>query len=86
MTNGQRDIVRFLNTHPMRKVQLIGENGILIKDKTGKTRDLTINLFGDILEKSPDGKNRVIAVSDLPHNLDELPLYARPESWTKKEE
>lgn len=85
MTNGQKDIVRFLDTnHPVKAVQLIGKSVIRITDETGKTRDLTINIFGDILEKSPDGKNRVIAVSDLPHNLDDLPLYARPESWTLK--
>lgn len=82
MTNGQEDIVRYLNTnHPVDTVQVIGDNVIRIKDETGETKDLTINIFGDILEKTPDGRRRVVAVSDLPHNLDDLPMYARPKTW-----
>lgn len=83
MTNGQNDILRYIESNLMSvKTEEIGESVIRITDDRGGTRDLSINLYGDILEMSPDGRKHVVAVSDLPHNLDDLPLYARPTKWT----
>ena len=83
MTNGQSDIMKYIELHlPGVTTEMIGESAIRITDGSGRTRDLSINLYGDILEKTPDGKTHVVAVSDLPHNLDDLPLYARPTKWT----
>ena len=82
MTIGQSDVLRYIEANlPGMKTEVIGESVIRVTNDTGKTRELSINIFGDILEKSPDGKNLIIAKSDLPHNLDNLPIYARPKTW-----
>lgn len=85
MTIGQADILRYIQTeYPKAKTEIIGESIVKITEN-GKSKDLSMNVFGDILELLPYKKNRVIAVSDLPHNLDSLPLGARPTLWTKKD-
>jgi len=85
MTIAQSDILQFVRSEfPGAKTEEIGESVVRVTDQDGKKTDFSINIFGDILEKSPDGKNLIVAVSDLPHSLDNLPLYARPKTWTKK--
>lgn len=54
MTNEKRELLKFVNQHPEYREEY--ERG-----------NLTVNLFSDILRNKPRG---VIAVSDLPHNLD----------------
>lgn len=85
MTIGQSDVLRYIRTEfPGAKTEEVGESVIRVTDQDGKKTDFSINIFGDILENLPDGSNRIIAVSDLPHNLDKLPIYARAKTWTKK--
>ena len=82
MTIGQSEIMRYVKSNfPEVKTEEIGLSVIRITDDSGKTKDLSINIFGDILEMSPDGMHQIIAKSDLPHNLDNLPIYARPKAW-----
>lgn len=84
MTIGQEDILRFIQSeYPGRKADMIGEGIVQVNDYDGKEIRLTMNIFGDILECLPNGKKRIIAESDLSHNLDKLPLYARVKSWEK---
>jgi hypothetical protein len=85
MTIGQEDILKFVETvYPGTSADIVGESIIRVTDIFGKQTDYTMNIFGDIMEVLPNGKNNIIAVSDLPHNLDKMPLNARPTSWTKK--
>ena len=86
MTIGQSDILRYIETElPGAKTETIGDSVIRVTDRDGKKTDYSINIFGDILEKLPNGENRIVAVSDLPHSLDNLPIHARAKKWTKKE-
>ncbi len=86
MTIGQEDILKYVQTeYPEAKTEIIGKGTIRVTDQDGKKTDLSMNIFGDILQILPYKKNRIIAVSDLPHNLDNLPLGSRPKLWTKKE-
>ena len=82
MTIGQSDVLRYLRTaFPGAKTEEVGESIIRVTDQDGKKTDFSINIYGDILEKKPDGSSLIVAVSDLPHDLDNLPLYARPKTW-----
>ena len=85
MTRGQEDVMRWVRTeYPNASTEEIGEGIIRVTDPDGKQTDYSANIFGDIL-KSVNGKNQIIAVSDLPHNLDQLPMNARPTAWTWEE-
>lgn len=42
---------------------------------------LRLNLYCDILDISKPENERRIALSDLPHTLSNLPLYATAKSW-----
>ena len=82
MTTGQKDILKFLySNYPEIRAEIIGES-IIRATNGNKTTDYTMNIFGDIMEVLPNGKNKIIAVSDLPHNLDKIQTTARPETWT----
>lgn len=84
MTIGQGDILRWIQTEiPNATTETIGDSIIRVTDQEGKQADYSMNVYGDIL-KMEEGKNVIIAVSDLPHSLDRLPMYARPAAWTRK--
>lgn len=80
MTIAQSDIARYIRTQFAGSYHLdtIGDSRIKLTDKTGNTMTFGINIFGDIMDADT---RKIIAVSDLPHNLDLLPLYARPKTW-----
>lgn len=83
MTFGQEDIKRYLESQFIGvTMEAVGDGRIKVTDKTGETMEFGINIFGDILEVKPDGTKKVVAESDLPHNLDKLPTFARPKRWT----
>lgn len=85
MTIGQCDIIRWIQTEiPNATTEIIGDSVVRATDQEGKQTDYSMNIFGDIL-KVEEGKTAIIAVSDLPHSLDRLPMYARPTAWTRKE-
>lgn len=85
MTIGQKDILRYVcDVAKIPGAKIITGDNIIRVEKDGKCTDYTMNVFGDIMEVLPNGKNNIIAVSDLPHNPDKIPLNARPTSWTKK--
>lgn len=85
MNIGQADILRWIQTElPDARTEAVGEGIIRVTDQDGKQTDYSMNIFGDIL-RAEEGKNVIIAVSDLPHSLDRLPMYARPAAWTRKE-
>lgn len=84
MTIGQEDILRYARTeYPGMRTEAIGDGVVSITEPNGNEIHLTMNIFGDILECLPNGKKRVIAESDLPHNLEKIPLNARVKSWKK---
>lgn len=69
MNNAERELLKFVNQHPE------------YREEYGKG-NLTINLFSDIMRKEP---REIIAVSDLPHDLDLIGAkLAR--SWEIKEQ
>lgn len=43
---------------------------------------LSVSLYGDILDTRKNEKERVIAISDLPHDLMELGSSDMPKKWT----
>lgn len=83
MTNGQKIILKFVqdNFIGMRCIPREGTE-VLTIDKHGKRVVLTVNAFGDIMEKTSGGA-KIIAISDVPHDLDELIRnpYVMPTSW-----
>ena len=84
MTIGQKDILRYARTeYPGMRTETIGDGVVSITEPNGNEIHLTMNIFGDILECLPNGKKRVIAESDLPHNLEKIPQNARVKSWKK---
>ena len=83
MTFGQEDVLRYLKTQFVGcKMEPVGESIIRVTDKTGETMDFSCNIFGDILEVKAGEKNKIVARADLPHDMDTLPITARPKSWT----
>lgn len=82
MTFGQEDILRYIKTHYEEgyKTVPVGDGIIEITENNGKTLRLTCNIFSDIMDADT---GKIIAKSDLPHNLDSLPIYSRPKSWKK---
>lgn len=83
MTNGQKIILKFVKDN-FCGVRCIPQEGteVLAIDQNGTQALLTVNAFGDIMEKAPD-ETKIIAVSDVPHDLDELIRnpYVMPTSW-----
>lgn len=61
-----------------------GQDYVRIVDESGDSMLLTCNIYGDIIEKLPDGQNKIIAESNLEHNL--LCLgYRLPTKWRDHE-
>lgn len=84
MTIGQSDTLKWIRKElPDARTEEIGESIIRVTDQDGKQADYSMNIYGDIL-KVEEGKNVIVAVSDLPHSLDRLPMYARPTAWTRR--
>lgn len=83
MTVAQLDIKRYIETQFAGGYRLapIGDDAIELTDITGQKMRFTCNIFGDIMDKDT---RQIIAISDLPHNLDLLRETARPESWTNQ--
>lgn len=69
MNNAERELLKFVNQHPEYREEY--ERG-----------NLTVNLFSDIMRDKP---REIIAVSDLPHNLD-LIGTKMARSWEIKEQ
>ncbi len=80
MTIAQEDITRYIRTQFAGgyRINPEGEGVIRLTDKDGQTRRFTCNIFGDIMDAET---RKIIARSNLPHDLDRLPYYARPTKW-----
>lgn len=77
---GQESIIKYLKTQydlDTFEVEAIGNDNIKLTDRSGKATTYTMNLFGDIMEY---GTKKIIARSNLPHNLDKIGLKM-PNSW-----
>ena len=70
MTNEEKIIKLFIEQYPQY------EN---IKN------NLSVNLYADILDTRKAESERVIAISDLQHNLNTLNIYSMPTKWQLKE-
>jgi hypothetical protein len=57
-----------------------GADKIRITDMRGDSMDLTMNLYCDILEVFADGRTKLIAESDVPHDLMQAGLKL-PTAW-----
>ncbi len=79
----QRSILKYIDQNfeegSVRK-ELVGDSAVRITDRTGASMTFTQNLFGDIMDYNT---KKVLAISDLPHNLDELRTTAMPTKWTE---
>ena len=60
-----------------------GEGTVIVETPEGSQK-LTVNEYEDIMEIQPDGSKKIIAESDLPHDLDKVGRQ-RAHSWTVKE-
>ena len=60
-----------------------GEDIVTVETPDG-SRKLSVNLYEDIMEISQDGSKKIIAESDLPHDLLKVGTE-RATSWTQKE-
>ena len=83
MTKSQEWICNYIKTQFMPgsiEISLIGDVDVSITDCQSEQLVFTVNLFGDIMDKET---RKVIAVSDIPHDLDELLKNpeAEPTSW-----
>lgn len=80
MTVGQEDILKFIAMHYRGVTATItGSATVKVTTRNGKEMYFTMNIYEDILDATT---MEVVAVSDLPHDLDKIRLYARPGSWT----
>lgn len=80
MTVGQEDLLKFITTYYKgATATIIGNPTVKVTTQDGKEMFFTMNIYEDILDATT---NEVVAVSDLPHDLDKIRLYARPGSWT----
>lgn len=60
-----------------------GEGTVIVETSEGSQK-LTVNIYEDIMEIQSDGSKKIIAESDLPHDLDKIGRQ-RAHSWTVKE-
>ena len=60
-----------------------GDGSVTVETPEGSQK-LTVNIYEDIMEIQPDGSKKIIAESDLPHDLDKVGRQ-RAHSWTVKE-
>lgn len=60
-----------------------GDGSVTVETPEG-SQTLTVNIYEDIMEIQPDGSKKIIAESDLPHDLDKIGRQ-RAHSWTVKE-
>jgi hypothetical protein len=58
-----------------------GADKIRITDMRGDSMNLTMNLYCDILEVFADGRTKLVAESNIPHDLFEANLLL-PTEWT----
>ena len=80
MTVGQEDLLKFITTYYKGATATItGSATVKVTTQDGKEMFFTMNIYEDILDATT---KEVVAVSDLPHDLDKIRLYARPGSWT----
>ena len=80
MTVGQEDLLKFITTYYKgATADIIGNPAVKVTTQDGKEMFFTMNIYEDILDATT---KEVVAVSDLPHDLDKIRLYARPGSWT----
>lgn len=83
MTNIQIDICNYLSSEFIGcRYELLGKDRVKVIGKGGEEYTFTCNIFGDILDVKT---KEVVAISDLPHDLD-LIGNQRPSSWKGKNE
>lgn len=81
MSRAQELIVSYVSTQWIMseiKVDLKGDAVVIVTDRKGEKLELTCNIYGDIMEV---GSKKILAKSDLPHDLDKLNPEAIPKKW-----
>ncbi len=77
----QRSILKYIDQNFARgsvRKELVGDLAVKIVDRNGESMTFTQNLFGDIMDNET---KKILAISDLPHNLDKLRMTSMPTSW-----
>lgn len=83
MNKAQLAVARFASLHcPGSRLEPHGRDEVRLYTPDGRRHYLSVNIFGDVLTIRDGGGGEVIAVSDLPHSLDVLPISAEPKEWT----
>ena len=78
-SQAQKSILKYIKTQFKGvRVRPIGEDRLQVTDSKGGKLNLSLNLYGDILDADT---KQVIAKSDLPHSMDELKVHEMPKSW-----
>ena len=78
-TTAQKDLLKYVKTQFTGvRVRPVGENGLEVIDGKGDTLTLSMNIYGDVMDADT---KQIIAKSDLDHDLDRLPMNARPKAW-----
>lgn len=85
MTNVQKLIMKYVNKNFVPgsvDIGFLGNECVIVKDKTGDELKLTANLFGDIMDADT---HKIYAMANISHNLAALLLNPEqmPTDWTK---
>lgn len=87
MNNIQRWLVAYVNDNFVPgsvEIEPVGTDRLRITDTSGESMTFTMNIFCDVMDAETQ---KILAVSDVPHDLDELALRpgAVPTSWQNRE-
>lgn len=80
MTTAHIILLKYIDKHFIKgslSVDYPNNDTIQITDKNGDCMRLTLNLYGDIMDADT---RKLLAISDLPHNLDTVG-YKLPKDW-----
>lgn len=80
MTRAQEVIKKYIYTNFHEDSVLlfpVDQDKIKLIDAEGESLMLTLNLYGDIMDADT---RQIYAISDLPHNLDQIGLQL-PQNW-----
>lgn len=76
LTVAQKLLIRYCRQRNYREIYPAGRAGVLAVDAEGRSRDLTINIYGDIMDQRTQ---KVIAEGNTSHDL--LKIYETPTAW-----
>lgn len=78
-SQAQKSILKYVKTQFKGvRVRPMGNNMIEVSDNTGGVLNLSMNIYCDVCDIDT---GKIIAFSDLPHDLDKLKPGALPKNW-----